>query len=127
VAVAVAGGCRWRLSLSLSRWRLALAADNRAYLMMMIVRCRGMIYRLRAEFELSIEAQVFYHYGYTSAEHDTVVLAWKEKIRHDLVRPTSLVRKQGLLFAFFRVVSGGPLLTFPVVMLLLPMLLLLLT
>jgi hypothetical protein len=59
-----------------------------------------MIFRLRERFELSIEAQVFYHYGYTSSELDTVILSWKEKINYDLVRPTSLVRKRGLFFTF---------------------------
>jgi hypothetical protein len=44
---------------------------------------------------LSLEAQVFYHYGYTSSEHDVVLLAWKEKVRHDLIRPTSLVQALG--------------------------------
>jgi hypothetical protein len=52
----------------------------------------GMIMRLRGKYSLSLEAQVFYHYGYTSSEHDVVLLAWKEKVRHDLIRPTSIVR-----------------------------------
>jgi hypothetical protein len=55
----------------------------------------GMIMRLRGKYHLSLEAQVFYHYGYTSAEHDVVLLAWKEKVRHDLIRPTSLVQDLG--------------------------------
>mmetsp|Transcript_12974 Transcript_12974/g.31623 ORF Transcript_12974/g.31623 Transcript_12974/m.31623 type:complete len:547 (+) Transcript_12974:209-1849(+) len=52
----------------------------------------GMIMRLRGKYALSLEAQVFYHYGYTSSEHDAVLLAWKEKIRHDRIRPTSIIR-----------------------------------
>ena len=55
----------------------------------------GMIMRLRGKYRLSLEAQVFYHYGYTSSEHDVVLLAWKEKIRHDLVRPTTVVQALG--------------------------------
>lgn len=55
----------------------------------------GMIMRLRGKYQLSLEAQVFYHYGYTSSEHDVVLLAWKEKVRHDLVRPTSVVQALG--------------------------------
>ena len=53
---------------------------------------RGMITRLRETFSLSLEAQVYYHYGYTSSEHDAVLLAWKEKVAHNLVRPTTTVQ-----------------------------------
>lgn len=55
----------------------------------------GMIMRLRGKYRLSLEAQVFYHYGYTSSEHDAVLLSWKEKVRHDRIRPTSLVQALG--------------------------------
>lgn len=55
----------------------------------------GMIMRLRGKYNLSLEAQVFYHYGYTSVELDTIILAWKEKVAHDRVRPTSLVQALG--------------------------------
>jgi VIT1/CCC1 family predicted Fe2+/Mn2+ transporter len=55
----------------------------------------GMFMRLRGKYHLSLEAQVFYHYGYTAAEYDVVLLAWKEKARHDLIRPTSLVQDLG--------------------------------
>jgi len=55
----------------------------------------GMILRLRGKYWLSLEAQVFYHLGFTSAEHDVMLLAWKENIRHDLIRPTSLVHALG--------------------------------
>jgi hypothetical protein len=55
----------------------------------------GMIMRLRAKYAMSFEAQVFYHYGYTSAEMDTVILAWKEKINHDLIRTTTTVQAKG--------------------------------
>lgn len=52
----------------------------------------GMIMQLREKYNLSLEAQVFYHYGYTSTELDVVILSWKEKIRWDRIRPTSLVQ-----------------------------------
>jgi len=55
----------------------------------------GMIMRLRGKYNLSLEAQVFYHYGYTSSEIDVVLLAWREKILRDRVRPTSLVQALG--------------------------------
>jgi hypothetical protein len=55
----------------------------------------GMIMRLRGKYGLSLEAQVFYHYGYTSSEHDVVLLAWKEKVRHDKIRPTSVIQALG--------------------------------
>jgi hypothetical protein len=55
----------------------------------------GMIMRLRGKYRLSLEAQVFYHYGYTSSEHDVVLLAWKEKVNHDRIRPTSVVQALG--------------------------------
>ena len=58
----------------------------------------GMIMRLRGKYELSLEAQVFYHYGYTSSEHDVVLLAWKEKVRHDKIRPTSVIQSYGNKF-----------------------------
>ena len=55
----------------------------------------GMIMRLREKYSLSLEAQVFYHYGYTSSEVDAVLLAWREKVKHDRIRPTSLVQMRG--------------------------------
>jgi len=55
----------------------------------------GVIMRLRGKYQLSLEAQVFYHYGSASSEHDVVLLAWKEKIRHDRIRPTSVVQALG--------------------------------
>jgi hypothetical protein len=55
----------------------------------------GMIKRLREKYDLSLESQVFYHYGYTSAEIDVVILAWKEKVHWDLIRPTSVVQALG--------------------------------
>lgn len=55
----------------------------------------GLIYRLRETYNLSLEAQLMYHIGYSSAEYDSVVLAWREKIKHDLIRPTTVVQAKG--------------------------------
>jgi hypothetical protein len=51
--------------------------------------------RLHGKFSLSLEAHVFYHYGYTSTDIDTILASWKEKIRLDRVRPTSPVQFLG--------------------------------
>ena len=55
----------------------------------------GVLARVRGKYGLSLEAQIFYHYGYTSSELDVLLLAWKEKVRHDLIRPTSVVQALG--------------------------------
>ena len=55
----------------------------------------GLMRRIRGMKSLSLEAQVYFHFGYASAEHDVVLLAWKEKVRHDRVRPTSVVQAMG--------------------------------
>jgi len=39
---------------------------------------------------LGFEEYAFYSLGFTMAEHDAVVNAWREKVRHDLIRPTSV-------------------------------------
>jgi len=38
----------------------------------------------------SYESRALFMLGYTAAEHDAVVAAWREKVRHDLVRPTTV-------------------------------------
>lgn len=53
------------------------------------------IYNFFILHSLSLEAQVFFLYGYTSSELDTVILAFKEKINHNRIRPTSLVQQRG--------------------------------
>ena len=30
--------------------------------------------------------------GYTAAEYDALLVVWKEKVRHDLVRPTTVIQ-----------------------------------
>jgi len=55
----------------------------------------GMINQLRTKYKLSLEAQVFFRVGYTSSEYDAILLAWKEKILHDRIRPTSVVQAYG--------------------------------
>jgi hypothetical protein len=55
----------------------------------------GLIMRLREEYRMSLEQQLMYHVGYTTVEHDSIILAWKEKIKHDLIRPTTVVQSRG--------------------------------
>mmetsp|Transcript_131 Transcript_131/g.470 ORF Transcript_131/g.470 Transcript_131/m.470 type:complete len:555 (+) Transcript_131:90-1754(+) len=38
------------------------------------------------------ERLAWYSMVYTTAEYDAVIVAWKEKVRHSLVRPTSVIR-----------------------------------
>jgi len=55
----------------------------------------GLLVHIREKFSLSLEAQVFFSLGMTSAEVDATLLAWKEKVSHDLIRPTSLIHQKG--------------------------------
>eukprot|EP00798_Chlamydomonas_sp_ICE-L_P005034 gene5034-34821_t len=55
----------------------------------------GLIMRLREAYKLSLEQQLMYHVGYTTVEHDSIILTWREKIRFDLVRPTTVVQGMG--------------------------------
>jgi len=51
----------------------------------------GMMMRMRERFLMSFEEQVYYHVGYTTAEMDSVILAWEAKIKYNRARPTQLV------------------------------------
>lgn len=42
---------------------------------------------------LSYERLVHFVAGYISTEYDSVIIAWKEKIRYDLIRPTSTIKR----------------------------------
>lgn len=42
---------------------------------------------------LSLERFVSFVSGYLAAEYDSVVIAWKEKVYHDLIRPTSVIKR----------------------------------
>lgn len=44
---------------------------------------------------LPLERLVHFVLGYTSSELDAVIIAWKEKIRYDLIRPTSVIKLMG--------------------------------
>lgn len=44
---------------------------------------------LTAKYSMSMEMQIWTCVGYITAEHDAVVITWREKVRHSLVRPTS--------------------------------------
>lgn len=41
-------------------------------------------------FLLFYERLVHFALGYTAAEFDAVIMAWKEKVNYDMVRPTSV-------------------------------------
>ena len=56
----------------------------------------GFLYEaMRQKYNLSFEAQSLMNFAMSVAEHDSVVVSWREKLRHDLVRPTSLVHELG--------------------------------
>ena len=42
---------------------------------------------------VSLERFVSFISGYLAAEYDATVIAWKEKVAYDLVRPTSVIKK----------------------------------
>merc|ERR1719433_623167 len=43
--------------------------------------------------QLSLEERMLWFLGFTTAEFDAVVAAWRAKVKHDLVRPTSWSRE----------------------------------
>jgi hypothetical protein len=42
---------------------------------------------------VSLERLVSFIKGYTATELDAVIISWKEKVRHDLVRPPTIIKK----------------------------------
>jgi hypothetical protein len=44
---------------------------------------------------LSYERLVHFVNGFTHVEYDTLIIAWKEKIHYDLIRPTSIIKDWG--------------------------------
>lgn len=42
---------------------------------------------------LSYERLVHFVSGYVAAEYDSVIIAWKEKVNYDLIRPTSTIKR----------------------------------
>jgi len=44
-------------------------------------------------FVLTFDRLVHFVLGYTSAEYDAVIIAWKEKVSHNLIRPTSVIKR----------------------------------
>lgn len=46
---------------------------------------------------LSYERLMHYVVGLVSMEYDAVIIAWKEKINYDQIRPTSVIKSAGLL------------------------------
>ena len=64
---------------------------------------------VRQKYSLTLEEQVFYEVGISLDEHDAIVQVWREKVRHDLVRPTTVIQRWGndTLHTFTGDVSGG--------------------
>merc|ERR1719412_1689711 len=52
----------------------------------------GVVTSLRTMRKPSLEQQALFVVGYTVTEHDAVVSCWREKVRHDRIRPTSVAR-----------------------------------
>ena len=44
---------------------------------------------------LSLERLLHFNQGLTAAEYDSIVIAWKEKVNYDLVRPTTIIKERG--------------------------------
>lgn len=45
--------------------------------------------------QLTWEDAINFFLGFTAVEHDAILLTWREKRRHDLVRPPTLIRRLG--------------------------------
>jgi len=45
---------------------------------------------------MTFEQTIFLSMLYTASEFDAVILAWKEKVRHNLVRPTTVIQRSDL-------------------------------
>lgn len=52
-------------------------------------------YSYLQQYNVSFEELVNTMTGLHAVEHDTVVLSWREKVRHDLVRPTTVIKRWG--------------------------------
>lgn len=46
-------------------------------------------------YTLSFERLLHFLQGFTAAELDGIIIAWREKVRLDLIRPTSLIKAMG--------------------------------
>ena len=43
----------------------------------------------------SFEDEILFIEGLSAGEHDATLMAWREKVRHDLVRPTTVIQRWG--------------------------------
>jgi len=43
---------------------------------------------------VTMERSLLWSVGYSAAEYDSVLMAWKEKVRHDLVRTTTVIQER---------------------------------
>uniref|UniRef100_A0A7S2GXC0 Vanadium-dependent haloperoxidase NapH1-like second helical-bundle domain-containing protein n=1 Tax=Helicotheca tamesis TaxID=374047 RepID=A0A7S2GXC0_9STRA len=53
---------------------------------------RGLLFRYLSDF--TFERVILFSTVYMASEYDAVILAWKEKVRHDLVRPTTVIQQR---------------------------------
>ena len=44
---------------------------------------------------VSFERFMHFLNGYLAAEYDSIIISWKEKVHHDLIRPTSVIKRWG--------------------------------
>jgi len=51
--------------------------------------------RLQFAPEHSFQDHILYIFGLSAGEYDGVIQGWKEKVRHDLVRPTTVIKSWG--------------------------------
>jgi len=65
--------------------------DSKLAVRGMIQIILGMQYRK----EHTFENHMAFIYGISAAEHDGVLQAWREKVKHDLVRPTTVIQRWG--------------------------------
>lgn len=74
-----------------TRWD-KIAFYDKKFLVRLLIE-RELVHRFADAypFELSL---LFVH-GISAAEHDAVLQAWREKVRHDLVRPTTVIQRWG--------------------------------
>ena len=61
-------------------------------------------------YRVSFERAAHFIQGFTAADHDAGIIAWKEKVKHDLVRPTSIIKQMDGLITTW---APGGVQTFP--------------
>ena len=49
----------------------------------------------RKKFKYSFEEELLFIEGTSAGEHDATIMAWRAKVKHDLVRPTTVIHRWG--------------------------------